>query len=414
LNFTARGFDKSGAPIVETVEAADRAEAADRLRRKGIFVTELAEGGVSAAAVARTGKGGARVSRGKQLTFLATFTRQLAVLVSTGTPLVEAVTSIEKQARPGPWKDVLKDVRTRVEEGAQLSDAMAMHPKWFDAVCRSLIAAGEHGGGMVAMLERLALLTRQQQKTRRMLVGSMVYPCLLICVSIGVVTTMIGFVLPRFEGLFQTLGTPLPPLTKVLMDLSAAVRENWMWLVGALVACGVGIPMWLKSAVGKRNVDTFLVRAPQISKVVKGFATARIARLMGVLLEGKVGVLDALELIGQSTLNLHYAALVKRAQDAVTRGESMTNVFADPALISPAVTDAMRSGERSGQMGSVLSTLADYLDEDNEAALKSITGLIEPLILLGLGLVVGSMAISMFLPLFDLAAAGPNAGGGAP
>lgn len=412
MNFTARGFDKGGSPIVEKIEAADRAEAADRLRRKGVFVTELVEGGGAGPSAARGGKGEKRVGRGKRLTYLAMFTRQLAVLVSTGTPLVEAVTSIEKQAAAGPWKDVLTDLRTRIEEGTQLSDAMALHPRWFDAVCRSLIAAGEQGGGLVAMLERLAMLTRQQQKTRRMLVGSMVYPCLLICVSIGVVTTMVGFVLPRFEGLFQTLGTPLPPLTKVLMDLSAAVRSQWMWLVGVLVACGVGIPMWLRSSAGRRSVDTFMISAPQIGKVVKGFATARIARLMGVLLEGKVGVLDALELVGQSTSNMHYAALVKQAQDAVTRGESMTNVFASGTLISPSVIDAMRSGERSGQMGSVLSTLADYLDEDNEAALKSITGLIEPLILLGLGLVVGSMAISMFLPLFDLAAAGPGGGGG--
>lgn len=411
MKFELHGFDKAGRAVRESVEAPDRAEATEQLRRRGYYVTELREatGAVPHRAAARSA-GPGLFGRGALINNLVGSMRQLSVLVSTGTPLVEALASIENQTPPGKWREVLSNVKMKVEEGSQLSEAMAQHPRYFDPVCRSLVAAGEQGGGLDVMLTRLAGLLRQQQKVRRTVAGAMVYPVLLIFVSIGVVATMIGFVLPRFQGLFEGLGTPLPPSTRALMDVSEFIREQWV-LVGLGVAgLGAGVPLWLMSAAGKRVIDTVGVRGPQIGRVVRGYATARIARLLGVLLEGKVPLLDALHLVGQSITNSHYAALIARATESVTRGESVTVAFSDASLIPPAVADAMRSGEKSGRMGPVMLTMADFLDEDNEVALKSITSLIEPAILLVLGMVVGAMAISMFLPLFDLAAGA--AGGG--
>jgi type II secretory pathway component PulF len=423
VKFSYHGFDKSGAKVADVVEAADRAEAIESLRRRGVFASEVVEarGGAAKESKADAGSGKLRLRlAGGQLESVASFTRQLSLLVSTGTPLVEALASLEQQTPEGPFKLVLSDMRGRVEEGQQLSDAMAAHPREFDAVCRSLICAGEQGGKLDVMLQRLSALIRQQVKVRKTVKGAMVYPCLLICVAIVVVCAMLGFVLPRFEGLFKSLDTPLPATTKILMSASEVLRAYWWAFLIGLVGAGVGTKFWLGTAGGRLALDRFLVTAPLgLGKTVRSFATARIARMMGTLLDGKVALLETLGLTRQSMSNSLYISLLKNAEEAVVRGENVSAALAVGAargvpLIIPSVLDALKSGERNGQMAPVLTSVAVYLDEDNEVLVKTLTGLLEPIILIVLGLVVGMVAISMFLPLFDLtAAAGAPGGGGA-
>jgi len=410
MKFSYRGFDKSGAPVADTTEGADRHDATEALRKRGIFVTEVSEfRSDQAPRPVPRGRARGTPSRGRRLDDLAIFTRQLSLLVQTGTPLVDAIASLQRQVPPGAWHDVLTTVKARVEEGAQLSEAMAQHPQYFDAVCRSLIAAGEQGGKLDVMLGRLAKLVRQQVKVRKTVTGAMVYPCLLIGVSLVVVTAMLGFVLPRFEGLFTSLDTPLPPTTKYLMIASGVLRTYWWAIVGGLAVLGGGLKVWLSTQAGRQAWDVFTIKAPQLGKVTRSFATARIARMLGVLLEGKVSLLEALTLTRQSMGNSLYIALLNKAEQAVTRGESVSSALADPMLINPAVCEALRSGERTGQVAPVLVSVAEYLDEDNEVLIKTLTGLMEPIILIVLGIIVGVVAISMFLPLFDLTAAGGGA-----
>jgi type IV pilus assembly protein PilC len=398
VRFAYQGFDKSGAPTHGVVEASDQNEAAESLRRRGIFTTKMAEekGGHSHIA-GPTRKRTRAFGFGKRLESVASFTRQLALLVSTGTP--------------GDFKRVLNDLLTTVQEGGQLSDAMAQHPDYFDAVCRSLICAGEQGGKLEVMLERLAKLIRQQAKVRKTIRGAMVYPILLSFIAVVVVTALLGFVLPRFEGLFKTLDTPLPVTTQWLMAASNALRAYWWAALAGIAAVIFGMKMWLNSQSGRLAWDKFVVRAPQIGRANRSFATARIARMLGTLLDGKVALLDALDLTRQSMRNSLYIALLSRAQEAVTRGENVSAAFSDPTLINASVSDALKSAERTGRMSTVLCSLADHMDEDNEVLVRTLTGLMEPVILIVMGLVVGLVAISMFLPLFDLTAAA--SGGGA-
>lgn len=403
MKFMYKGFDRAGKPVTDSIEAADRNEAAEILRRKGVFVSEIGEPRemtTSAPAAVRK-----RVSA-KRLEQVSAFLRQLSVLVSTGTPIVEAIESLERQQKDGQFKSMLQVLRRRMEEGVQFSDAMAAHPEYFDGVCRSLIAAGESGGKLDAMLTRLATFTRQQVRVRKSVTGAMVYPCLLIVVAIGVTVAMLGFVLPRFEGLFKTLDTALPPSTQVLMDISRFGREYWYAVIGAALAIPAGLKLWLSTASGSQSLERIMLTAPQLGKLTRGYAVARFSRVLGVLLDGKVALLDAIRLTRQATGISRYDALLARAEDAVTRGENFSAAINDPALVPPSVIEAIRSGERSGRVSTVLLTLAEAMDEDNELALKTVTGLLEPLILIMLGLVVGGMAISMFLPLFDLTAAG--------
>lgn len=407
-----RAFDRTGRELNDLIDAGGLAEAGDQLRKQGLFVVELTErrsvldrpGAARADSRLRApGRGLSAGGRSARLKDVAAFFRQLTVLVGTGTPMVEALGAVERQAVEGRWRNTVADIRRRVEEGATLADAMQPHPAYFDAVCRSLVSAGESGGSIEAMMGRLTVLTRQQLKTRNSVTGAMVYPCLLLCVSVGVLGVMMGFVLPRFEGLFQTLGAPLPPTTRLLMDFSTFCRAYWWALLIAAAGLVFGAKMWLASPAGRDWLHGFVLRVPLFGPVVRAFATARIARVLGALLEGRVPLLEALQLTRESSGNTCFERLIARAEDEVTRGGTMSAVFAQSPLVSKSVTEAVRSGEKTGQIGPVMVSIAEFLEEDNEIVLRSLTSLIEPIILITLGLLVGFVAVSMFLPLFDLA-----------
>ena len=403
MKFSYQAFDAAGKAVTGSTEANDANDAMDALRRQGLYVTTVqaaSEVGAALDKAAAAARG--RGISGRQLKNLAMFTRQLSVLMTSGTPLVQALGSLERQAADKAWRTVIVTLRTKVEEGATLAQAMESRPDVFDPVCRSLISAGESGGSFDSMLDRLATLTRRQMHVRNAVAGALIYPTLLVVVAVGVLAVMLLFVLPRFAGLFQTLDVALPPTTKMLMALSAFLRSYW-WTVplGGLVAGFLG-QAWLATAAGRRALDTACLRLPVIGPIIKSFSVARIARVLGVLLNGKVTLVDALVLARHTARNVHFVDLVARAEDAVTKGGSMSAAFATGNLVTPSLCEAIKSGEQSGQMGPLLLSIADFLDEDNEVVLKSLTSILEPVILIVLGLLVGFVALSMFMPLFDL------------
>jgi type IV pilus assembly protein PilC len=242
MKYAYQAVDAGGTNVSNVIEAADENEAMDALRHKGLFVGELrpATGDPLAYASAH-GKKGKRLSTGRRLKNMTMFTRQLTVLVSSGTPLVQALGALERQTKDVVWRAIVTGVRAKVEEGSTLSEAMANYPQAFDAIARSLIAAGESGGGFETMLDRLAVLTRKQLHVRSAMVGAMIYPALLIVVAIGVLGLMLLFVLPRFAGLFETLDVKLPPMTQFLMTCSNLLRSYWWSLPIARGAAFVGV-----------------------------------------------------------------------------------------------------------------------------------------------------------------------------
>ena len=407
MNFSYQAFDAAGKAATGMTEAADANEAMESLRRQGLYATSVQPASEAAASAAARGaaaqrKGGP--SRGRQLKNLAMFTRQLSVLMTSGTPLVQALGSLERQATDRAWREVVATLRTKVEEGATLAQAMESRPEVFDPVCRSLISAGESGGSFDAMLDRLATLTRRQMHVRNAVVGALIYPALLVVVAAGVLATMLLFVLPRFAELFDSLDVPLPPTTRFLMALSGLLRTYWWAVPLAGLVAGFVSNAWVATAAGRRWVDTTLLRLPMFGPILKSFAVARIARVLGVLLNGKVPLLEALALARHTAHNVNYVDLVARAEEAVTKGGSMSTAFSAGNLVSPSLCEAIKSGEQSGQMAPLLLSIADFLDEDNEVVLKSLTSILEPMILIVLGVLVGFVALSMFMPLFDLTA----------
>ena len=391
-------YDRSGREVSATMDAPSPGEATVTLRQKGLFVSRIAPDGD--ASVAPRPAAGSR-GRGKRRN-VAAFMRQMYVLTSCSTPLVDALGALERQARTDDWRETVADVRRRVEEGSPLSAAMEAHPHIFDAVTRSLIAAGESTGNLSEMLSWLADMTQKQLRTRNLVIGAMIYPALLMTITIGVLALVILFVIPRFSGLFESLDVPLPPSTAALIGLSAWLTQYWYAAVGGLVVSAASLWLWLRTPGGRRAWDTTILRLPKFGRLVRNFTTARLARLLGGLMQGSVPILDALDLTSHSVRNSHYVDLIKEAREAVSEGETLSSVFRETDLINPSVYEAVHGGEQSGEIGPLLLHLADFLDEENEVTLKSLTSIIEPVILIVMGLLVGSVALSLFMPLFDL------------
>lgn len=403
MKLAYQGYDNNGKVVKDTIDSPNVAEATVALRGRGLYITSIRNAMEGESRSRRPGRRfGSRGGSG--IKGLTLFTRQLQVMLATGTPIVQALSALHRQSDNAVWRDTIHKLSERVEEGVALSEAMKDHPHRFDAIYRNLVAAGETSGKLPLMLDRLAALARKQLQTRNTIVGALVYPSLLVVVAVGVLCLMLTVVLPRFGDLFLTLDLPLPPTTKFLMLLSGILIGYWWAILLTIGATVFGSYTWLKTEHGKQTVFTAMLRLPMLGKVTRSFATARIARLLGVLMDSHLPLLDVLDLIEAGTVNVHYNKLLDNAREAVTRGEPISTAFSESDLITPSVSEAMRSGEASGKVAPSLLMMSDMLDEENEVLIKSLTGVLEPLILLALGVLVGFMALSIFLPLFDLTA----------
>jgi len=402
MKLAYKACDRSGRQVADTIEAPDAASATELLQRKDLFVIDIAEAPATMQKARRQGGG---LGRARRLKDVAVFTRQLSVLVSSGTPLVEALAALERQVKDGRWRQAISDIRTAVEEGSSLAEAMDASPQYFDPAYCSLIGVGESSGNLSPMLERLAGLKQSQLRMRNLVIGALIYPILLTVMATAVLIVLLTFVVPRFTDLFETLDAALPASTQALVKFSALLRGYW-WAAAIVIVVSITVlSSWLKTPAGKRAKDTLVLRLPQFGNVTKSFAMARITRMLGVLLHGRVPILEALKLTRNATGNVHYNDLIARAEQLVSKGEPIYSAFTDTDLVSPSICETIRNGERSGQIGPLLLHVADFLDEDNEVILRSLTSIIEPVILIVLGLVVGVVAISLFMPLFDLTAA---------
>ena len=406
---TYKGFDLAGKAVCGSVESASVADAGEVLRRQGVFVTTASQAEDRQQPASTVTNHQSAASASARCGELSQLFRQLSILISTKTPLAEALEVLERQTVAGPFRQVIADLRHRVEQGEALSQAMRAHPQSFDAASCSMVAAGEAGGTLDQMLRALTILLRQQYVARRAVGGALIYPCLLMALGAGVLLIMIIFVLPQFQVMFDTLDTPVPWSTAMLLGLGDLLRSWWyLWIpVGAVL--GTAVRWWVRSAQGRAWMTQALLATPRIGAIACSLAIARIVRLLGALLAAKVNLLDSLKLARESTAWAPFTSLLEEAEEAVIRGQSLSGVFMASRIIPPEIGAAIASGERSGQLAQVLSQIAEYLDEDNQQVMKTLSGIIEPLILTILGVVVGCVAISMFLPLFDLAGASGGA-----
>lgn len=386
------------------MDASSRVEAIEQLRRRGLFITTIEPLEERADRRAANPAGGWFQRRASQRD-LVLFTRQMSMLLGAGTGVVPALSAVETEMRGPLWASALATVREEVEQGAPLSAAMNQCPHLFDGVFRSIIAAGEATATLPDMFARLAALARQQLEVRNRVVAALTYPAVLCLVSLAVTGVLMGFVLPRFAGLFSSLRVDLPPTTVLLLSASNLIRARWMEASIVVGAALVAFSVYARSRAGVEMFRRCLLILPGIQTVVRMLVLARICRILGLMVQSRVPLIEAISLTTDATGYPAYRDLLVRARDNVSRGESMAHALADPRLMPTAVVQAVAAGEQSGKLGDALSFIADCYDEDNRHRVALVSRIVEPVILVFLGIVVGTVAVSLFIPLFDLATA---------
>lgn len=397
----------SGAAVSDVLEASTIDEAMDVLRAQGLFVTQIEPAKERQTRKKKTSgakSGFSLRSRTQRLKLVSLFSRQLNVLIATGTPLADGLAAMERQTKDEEFKSEIGLIRQSVEQGSTLHEALGHSPRYFDEVYRNIIKAGECAGALPTMLDRLAVLTRKQVQVRTQISNAMIYPCVLIMISVAVLAIMLTVVMPRFTGMFETLDVPLPATTQILMAASGFIKSKWWMILVAAIGLGFAARHAINTTAGKQAIDRMMLALPTLSSVTRAYATARIARLLGVLIECNVPLLESLQLVRNATGNAEYERMMVQAEQTVVSGEPVSTAFADDSLIEPALYEAIRNGEQTGKMSLLMLTVADFMDEENDSRLKALTSLFEPLILVALGLMVGGIAISMFMPMFDLTA----------
>lgn len=408
--FVYTALNPRGERISETLEAPDLAHAQQELLRRGLCVLEceprrrrvLDRGDRSAAHADRPPVQGGRRPRGSELTG---FVRQMSMMLRAGASVVPSLRAIEEQAGRLAWRAVLADLGDRVEGGATLHDALAAHPRIFASSLRSIVAAGEATGALADSFARLTVLLEARQRLRRRVGGALVYPALLMLMAVGVLATMMFFVLPRFRQLFEMLNTPLPALTQFLLDASNWLRTWWAPAVGIPLAVLAAAVLWFRTPLGRALFARLLLRIPLIGRAVAGVALAQLLQTWSALLRSRVSLLEAVQQTRDATANPVFRDLVQRIEDAIVQGRTMSGVLRGSGLVPPTIVSTVATGEETGKLGEALEFVGGWIEEENDALVRSITRLLEPGILVVMGAVIGGVAISLFLPLFDIATA---------
>jgi type IV pilus assembly protein PilC len=397
--------DTAGKRVADTIEANDLGAAVDALRRKDLFVTNARPTSEHSQpkriADPTDDKRNVRLSA-KQLTM---FTRQMAMLLTSGSGVVSALQSVSRQFQKPAQTSMVDSICHDLEEGSPLTDALRKYPRTFDSSYCAIIAAGEASGTLTEMFSRLALVVGKRRTMRNKLVGATIYPGLLTCLSFGITSVMTFFVLPRFSDLFETLGADLPASTQFLIDTSEGLATNWIACTVVALVTVLSAAYFITSNKGRAILMELLLSLPVVKLLIHGLIQGETFRVLGMLTEARVGVLDAIALVKGVTNNARYQTLYDRMELEVTSGGSISKALESANLVPPYICHAIRTGEESGNLGSAMSYVADVLDEDNEELLNTVSKLFEPIILIGMGLVVGTIAVSLFLPMFDVTSA---------
>lgn len=405
MPFAYEAVDGSGHAVSAVIEADSSEAAMDELHARGLFVTQVREVADDASGKpldrARSVLGGrAGNTRDRML-----LTQQMAMMLRAGGQVVPSLKALLSQIDKPAWREIVEDVCHQVEDGASLSEAMSEYPGIFDDTFRTIIAAGESTGATADAFHRLSIMTKKQQEVKVRVISAMIYPILLLCLCLGVVGVLMFYVLPKFDDLYEMLGTQLPLMTEVLITASRWISGNEVVLaliVGGVVA--VPIVAWRHPA-GKALVDGVLLHAPVVNRLIRNIILAKIFRIWGTLTKSNVPLLEGLRLAEASTKNAQFRAMLDDVIRSVEEGNAVGESLARHSLVPTTMSSPIATGEQSGQLGESLLFLAEYLEEENTQTLAMLTRLVEPLVLIIMGAVVGTIAIALFLPLFDLTAA---------
>jgi general secretion pathway protein F len=401
-----RAYDAAGKTRRGVIDADGSRSARGKLRSQGLLLTELVE--AAAKGMGAQGQGlfarlqavslFQRVSQAE----LSAAMRQLATLLSAGLPLVAAITALMEQTENLGLKRVLADVKDRVSEGVSLADSLSRHPKVFPELFSSMVAAGEASGALEIVLERLVEFMEGRVRLNNKVRSTLAYPILMLVVGSGVLLFLLTYVVPMVTGIFEDTGQVLPMPTIILMAVSRVMSRFW-WLLLVLVAAAFfGLRRYIQTEAGRVVYDRFRIRAPLIGNLTRKLVVARFARTLGTLLKAGIPMLRALDISKTVVGNKIFVSAIEAARDNVGEGEDLATPFRRSGVFPPLVIHMVSAGEQSGELENMLLRVADSYENDVEATVASLTSLLEPVMIMTMGLVVGFIVLAILLPIFEM------------
>ncbi|MCG2711549.1 MAG: type II secretion system F family protein [Candidatus Omnitrophica bacterium] len=394
-----RARDASGKMISGKLEAINSSTVADKLREMSYFVVSIEEELVKAKALdADILAVFARV-RPRDLVI---FNNQLATMIGSGLTLVTSLNILCQQVENKKLQEVLAKVRDEVESGTSFSAALEKHPKVFSVLFVNMINAGETGGALEEILLRLAVFAEQSEEIMSNVKTALTYPLLIVVVTIGVVLFLVMGVFPKFEVLFNSMDAALPLPTQILLKLSYWLRTKWHFVLGGIIAAAVMFSRYIKTKVGRYNIDLLMLKIPVFGTIIKKAGISRFARTLGTLINSGVPILQSLRIVETTVGNAAIAKIVSIVSENVNRGESMANPLRDNKIFPLMVGHMVSVGEESGTLDTILNKIADFYDSEVDSTVKRLSSIIEPIMLIFIGAIVAVIALALFLPMFNM------------
>jgi type IV pilus assembly protein PilC len=392
--FVYKGRTRSGEQKEGMLEAGTRDEALAALRRQGLLSPTISEKRKEFALP--------RVRSGVKQKEVAIFTRQFSVMIDAGLPLVQCLEILASQQDNRVFQSVLNAIRSDVESGATLADALRKHPKVFDNLYCNMVAAGEAGGILDTILQRLSQYIEKIVKLKAAVRGALVYPVAVILIAAVVVWIILTFVIPVFADLFTGLGADLPLPTKLTIALSDFLRRWWWLMIGGVIGGAVGLRQYHKTYKGKRVLDGLLLKFPVIGGLLRKIAVARFCRTLATLTSSGVPILDGLEITAKTAGNAIVEDAVMEVRRSVEEGKTVSEPLRKTKVFPPMVVQMIGVGEQTGALDTMLSKIADFYEDEVDEATANLLALLEPIMISILGTVIGGIVISMYLPMFSL------------
>ena len=331
------------------------------------------------------------------------FTRQLSTMIDAGLPLVQALEILEKQQENVTFKRVLNSIRTDVEAGSTMADAMRKHPKVFDNLFTNMIEAGETGGILDTILSRLAVFMEKAMALSKKIKGAMTYPTICLSLSVIILAVILIFVIPVFSEMFTSFGKALPLPTQIVINMSNFVKAYWYWIGGALIIFVYVFKKFYGTENGRLSVDRMLLVFPLIGELLRKVAVSKFTRTLGTMLHSGVPILEALQVVARTANNKVVERAVYRVADSIAEGRPIAEPLEESGVFPNMVVQMIRVGESVGALDTMLDKIADFYDEEVDQAVENITSAIEPLMMVVLGGLIGGVVIAMYLPIFQIA-----------
>jgi type IV pilus assembly protein PilC len=392
------GKTKTGEVKKGEVEAADEASVQQRLRAMALTNVKIKRKPIQISLKIPGLRGISRKD-------LVIFTRQFATMIDAGLPLVQCLDILSAQLDNMAFREVLVKVKTKVESGSTLADALGDHPKVFDTLYVQLVAAGEIGGILDTILNRLAQYIEKNEKLKSKVKGAMVYPSVVLIVAVGVTVVLLLFVTPTFEKMFKDFGGAMPTPTQIVIDLSKWLQAYIGYLVAFIIALVIAFRAWVTWPRGRVQWDTFVIKTPIFGPLVRKVAVARFTRTLGTMISSGVPILDALEVVAKTAGNAVVEKAIRYTREKIAEGKTIVQPLSETKVFPPMVVQMIGVGEATGAMDQMLSKIADFYDDEVDAAVAALTSLIEPVMMVFLGGVVGGFLVAMYLPIFSIAGA---------